>query len=117
MTTDATAALAGALHEQYGCRAACRAEWEPHAIDMSYLMDAAAILAAMPGWRLVPKVGYIVDNLEAKVLARDTEIARLRAALEHIADLRPIGPFRIPTDELAAAQAIARAALAPEVPR
>jgi hypothetical protein len=41
-------ALARALHGRYGCRAACRA-WGPdeHGVDMSYLMDATAIIRAL----------------------------------------------------------------------
>ena len=83
--------------------------------------NAAAILAAMPDWTLVPKgrldrlVG--IEEWEAEkidlLLAAEAEIARLRAALEEISGDEFTYPMGGPAQTMAD---IASAALAPSEP-
>jgi hypothetical protein len=76
---------------------------------------AAAILAALDGWRLVPTgpISVMVDMVTADNERMDAEIARLRAALDSI-----IHELGVPSDDyptpIANAYSIARAALAPQ---
>ena len=78
MTTRDTpeAALATALRDVRG--------WDDPAADE----DAAAILAAMPDWTLVPSeaTGRQLVKLSDDLLAAEATIARLRAALMTTAD-------------------------------